>query len=132
MSYHEDFYYEHQFLILNTLWFCSDLSDAFWNQIALSYFSNMWNCLPLILLLMLLQLSRLVLKTHVFSFICHYVYIPQLLHELPCTYLCMNLWQDLLTKNETIVSQFLISHYEQVRVLHVLLLSMIVPINSAY
>ncbi|KAG6476146.1 hypothetical protein ZIOFF_065382 [Zingiber officinale] len=57
----------------------NDLSDAFWNQIALSYFSNMWNCLPLTLLLMLLLLSRL----------------------------------DLLTKNETTVSQFLISHYDQ-------------------
>ncbi|XP_074556890.1 uncharacterized protein LOC141812830 isoform X2 [Curcuma longa] len=35
----------------------SGLSDAFWNQITLSYFSNMWHFQPLILLLMLLLLS---------------------------------------------------------------------------
>lgn len=103
--------------MLHAFKFSSAFSDIYWNQLALSCSSNMWNCQILILLRMHSVPSRSIFISLFMSWsslISRRLPKRFILYFILGVYLQKDVWQELLTRHETAVSQFLSGHYEQV------------------
>ena len=93
--------------------FCSDFSDTYWSLQALSCSLNLWSCL----LLMLLLMRFLPLRSDLWVSIIFCVYLFNIeapFCAIPLYVPKKNVWQDLLTKHDTMVSEYLTAHYDEV------------------